>query len=143
MIHLMTFHKIHKVIEGVVKLSDAIKTIKSNISGIPEIKGSVDDLLHRVNEMANNVENVQAMRDDLKKLSGIVEEQNEQIHSAQEHMLLFANQVDKLQDEVERHERNEQRFRAHENSRFSFIERRLDWIMTRLDIPQPQPDERW
>ena len=41
MIHLMTFHKIHKVIEGVVKLSDAIKTIKSDISSIPEIKGSV------------------------------------------------------------------------------------------------------
>ena len=87
----MTFHKIYKVIEGVAKLSDAIKTIKSDISGIPEIKGSVDDLLHRVNEMANNIENVQAMRDDLKKLSGIVEEQNEQIHSAQECMLLFAN----------------------------------------------------
>ena len=137
----MTFHKIHKVIEGVVKLSDAIKTIKSDISGIPEIKGSVDDLLHRVNEMANNVENVQAMRDDLKKLSGIVEEQNEQIHSAQERMLLFANQVDELQDKVERHERNEQRFCAHENSRFSFIKCRLNWIMTRLDIPQPQPDE--
>ena len=139
----MTFHKIYKVIEGVAKLSDAIKTIKSDISGIPEIKGSVDDLLHRVNEMANNIENVQAMRDDLKKLSGIVEEQNEQIHSAQEHMLLFENQVDKLQDEVERHERNEQRFCAHENSRFGFIKRRLNWIMTRLDIPQPQPDERW
>ena len=137
----MTFHKIYKVIEGVAKLSDAIKTIKSDISGIPEIKGSVDDLLHRVNEMANNVENVQAMRDDLKKLSGIVEEQNEQIHSAQEHMLLFANQVDKLQDEVERHERNEQRFCAHENSRFGFIKCRLNWIMTHLDIPQPQPDE--
>ena len=137
----MTFHKIHKVIKGVVKLSDAIKTIKSNISGIPEIKGSVDDLLHHVNEMANNVENVQAMRDDLKKLSGIVEEQNKQIHSAQEHMLLFVNQVDELQDEVEHHERNEQRFRAHENSRFGFIECRLNWIMTHLDILQPQPDE--
>ena len=139
----MTFHKIYKVIEGVAKLSDAIKTIKSDISGIPEIKGSVDDLLHRVNEMANNVENVQAMRDDLKKLSGIVEEQNEQIHSAQECMLLFANQVEELQNAVERHERNEQRFHAHENSRFGFIKRRLNWIMTRLDIPQPQPDERW
>lgn len=131
----MTFHKIHKVIEGVAKLSDAIKTIKSDVSGIPEIKRSVDNLLHRVNEMANNVENVQAMRDDLEELSGIVEEQNEQIHGAQERMLLFANQVDKLQDEVERHERNERRFRADENSRFGFIERRLDWIMTRLDIP--------
>ena len=141
MIHLMTFYKIYKVIEGVAKLSDAIKTIKSDVSGIPEIKGSVDDLLHRVNEMANNVENVQAMRDDLKKLSRIVEEQNKQIHSAQERMLLFANQVDESQDEVECHKRNEQRFCAHENSRFSFIKRRLNWIMTRLDIPQPQPDE--
>ena len=83
------------------------------------------------------------MRDNVVELSDSVEDQNTQIRGAQECMLLFANQVDDLRDEVERHERNEQRFRAHENSRFSFIERRLDWIMTRLDIPQPQPDERW
>ena len=91
--------------------------------------------------MANNIKNVQAMRDDLEELSSIIEEQNKQIHSAQECMLLFANQVDELQDEVEHHKRNEQRFCAHENSRFGFIECRLDWIMTHLDIPQPQPDE--
>ena len=41
MLHLMTFQQIHEVMEGVAKLSDAIKIIKSDISGIPEIKGSV------------------------------------------------------------------------------------------------------
>ena len=142
-LHVLTVHKIVKVIKSVDKMCDAITKIKSDVSGIPEIKANVADLLHRINEMDHNVENAQEMRDNVVELSNIVEDQNTQIRGAQECMLLLANQVENLHDEVERHERNEQRFRAHENSRFSFIERRLDWIMTRLDIPQPQPDERW
>ena len=142
-LHVLTVHKIVKVIESVDKMCDAITKIKSDVSGIPEIKANVADLLHCVNEMDHNVKNAQEMRDNVVELSDSVEDQNTQIRGAQECMLLLANQVDDLRDEVERHERNEQRFRAHENSRFGVIERRLDWIMTRLDIPQPQPDERW
>ena len=142
-LHVLTVHKIVKVIESVDKMCDTITKIKSDVSGILEIKANVADLLHRINEMDHNVENAQEMRDNVVELSDSVEDQNTQIRGAQECMLLLANQVDDLRDKVERHERNEQHFRAHENSRFSFIERRLDWIMTRLDIPQPQPDERW
>ena len=142
-LHVLTVHKIVKVIESVNKMCDAITKIKSDVSGIPEIKANVADLLHRVNEMDHNVENAQEMRDAVVETGDIVKDQNAQTHGAQDRMLLLANQVDNLHDEVERHERNEQRFRAHENSRFGVIERRLDWIMTRLDIPQPQPDERW
>ena len=142
-LHVLTVHKIVKVIESVDKMCDAITKIKSDVSGIPEIKANVADLLHRVNEMDHNVENAQEMRDAVVETGDIVEDQKAQTHGAQECMLLLANQVDNLHDEVERHERNEQRFHAHKNSRFSFIKRKLDWIMTRLDIPQPQPDERW
>ena len=142
-LHVLTVHKIVKVIESVNKMCDAITKIKSDVSGIPEIKANVADLLHRVNEMDHNVDNAQEMRDAVVETGDIVEDQNAQTHGAQDRMLLLANQVDNLRDEVEHHERNEQRFHAHENSRFGVIERRLDWIMTRLDIPQPQPDERW
>ena len=142
-LHVLTVHKIVKVIESVNKMCDAITKIKSDVSGIPEIKANVADLLHRVNEMDHNVDNAQEMRDAMVETGDIVEDQNAQTHGAQECMLLLANQVDNLHDEVEHHKRNKQCFRAHENSRFGVIERRLDWIMTCLDIPQPQPDERW
>ena len=140
-LHVLTVHKIVKVIESVNKMCDAITKIKSDGSGIPEIKANVADLLHRVNEMDHNIENAQEMRDAVVETGDIVKDQNAQTHGAQDRMLLLANQVDNLRDEVERHERNEQRFYAHENSRFGFIKRRLNWIMTRLDILQPQPDE--
>ena len=46
-LHVLTVHKIVKVIESVDKMCDAITKIKSDVSGIPEIKANVADLLHR------------------------------------------------------------------------------------------------
>ncbi|KAM5539818.1 hypothetical protein V8D89_006631 [Ganoderma adspersum] len=130
------------VIKSVKKLSNAIKTIKSDISGIPEIKANMADLLCHISEMDHNVKNAQAMRDDVVGLSNIIKDQNEEICSAQKCMLILANEVENLRNQVTCHKRNKQCFRTHENSRFSFIERMLNLIMTHLHIPQPQPDDR-